>query len=80
MATKHNLTDWVADALALIGGGGTIVRVAEEIWLAHEHDLRLSGGLFFTWQYDMRWAANELRRTGRMKPTTLSPAGVWELV
>jgi len=34
---------------------------------------------FFTWQYDIRWAANLLRRSGLMKPAESSPHGLWEL-
>ena len=61
MATKHDLQDWVQQALKRIGGRGTLTDVAKEIWRAHESDLRSSGDLFFTWQYDMRWAAQKLQ-------------------
>ncbi len=79
MATKHDLTDWVVDALKHLGGRGTIVDVARHIWTHHESDLRASGDLFFRWQYDMRWSANELRRRNVMKAAEVSPIGIWEL-
>jgi len=79
MASKEDLQDWVKNALAAAGGGGRLVEVAKHIWSAHESDLRKSGDLFFTWQYDMRWAANQLRRRGIMKPVEHSPTGVWQL-
>lgn len=79
MATKGDITDWVVLALRRIGGSGTLVEVARELWGAHEPELRASGALFFTWQYDMRWSANTLRRKGIMKSAKISPPGRWEL-
>ncbi|MBA3486811.1 MAG: hypothetical protein H0T88_06435 [Lysobacter sp.] len=79
MATKHDVTDWVVAALKRLGGRGSLVKVAQEIWKHHESELRSSGDLFYTWQYDMRWSANVLRHNGTMKPSEVSPHGVWEL-
>lgn len=79
MATKHDLQDWVRDALRELGASARLVEVAKIIWRDHEADLRASGNLFYTWQYDMRWAANRLRRAGVMKPAEASPSGVWQL-
>jgi RNA-directed DNA polymerase len=79
MAMKSDLVDWVVDALRARGGSGTIVDVCRHVWDHHESDLRSSGNLFFTWQYDIRWAANELRRSDRMKPVAISPKGRWEI-
>ena len=79
MATKHDLQDWVRFALRDLGGSASLVAVAKHIWATHESELKSSGDLFFTWQYDMRWAANVLRRRGVMKPAEASPTGVWEL-
>lgn len=79
MATKHDLQDWVRDALKGLGGSAHLAEVAKIIWRNHESDLRASGDLFYTWQYDMRWAANRLRRAGIMKPVEASRKGVWEL-
>jgi hypothetical protein len=79
LATKDDLQDWIIEALNSLGGSAKLVMIAKKIWAAHEQELRSSGDLFFTWQYDMRWAANRLRRMGRLKPAEVSPAGVWEL-
>ena len=79
MATKDDLVDWVFEALESLGGRGTIVEVCRCMWSKHETELRDSGDLFYTWQYDMRWAAQKLRDTGRAKPQDACPKGVWEL-
>ena len=79
MAEKTDLDTWVSEALRDSGGGARLVNVAKHIWKHHESDLRQSGELFYTWQYDMRWAANVLRRRGVMKAAEVSPHGIWEL-
>lgn len=79
MATKQDLDNWVRDALAELGGQGNLVAVARTIWSIHEQNLRNSGDLFYTWQYDMRWSAKRLRTAGVMKVAEISPRGIWEL-
>ena len=80
MATKYDLQSWVTEALETLGGAGTVVEVAREIWQRHEGDLRASGDLFYTWQYDMRWAAQVLRDTGQARPASATRRGRWELI
>ena len=79
MADKQTLKTWVLEALQARGGSATVVEVAESIWREHEAELRNSGRLFYTWQYDVRWAAYQLREHGLMKPEKESPKGRWEL-
>ena len=79
MATKQDLSFWTIDALQVLGGSAHHVRVAEHIWTNHEEELRSSGDLEFTWQYDLRWAAQRLRNQGKLKPITNRGDGIWEL-
>lgn len=79
MATKHDLVDWLHQALQDSGGRGRIADLCRYVWEHHEHELRASGDLFYTWQYDIRWAAYQLRKSGKIKSDKLSPKGVWEL-
>lgn len=79
MSDKYALQEWVVEALAARGGSATVLEVAADLWGHHEDDLRASGDLFFTWQYDMRWAATALRHAGRIRGASTSPRGVWEL-
>jgi hypothetical protein len=79
VATKSDLKTWVLDAFAVHGGSATLVQVAIHIWDNHEEDLRTSGDLFYRWQYEMRWAATELRKSGKLMGADLSPKGNWEL-
>lgn len=66
MASRADLVKWVRDSLLKRGCRGRIPEVARQIWEEHESDLRESGDLFYTWQYDMRWAALHLDRTSSM--------------
>ena len=79
MANKSDLKTWVVEALRDAGGQASVADVARRIWEHHEDELRRSGDLFYTWQYDIRWAATNLRHAGVLKAANLSPAGVWEL-
>ena len=79
MAKKEDIQDWLLEALNSLGGEGTIVQICKFIWDHYEGELKQSGDLFFTWQYDDRWAAFQLRKRKLLKATENSPKGVWEL-
>ena len=79
MKGKELLADWLVDALQANGGRATIVQVCEHVWENHEDELRASGSLFYTWQYDIRWAATKLRKNRVMKPAGSSSRSIWEL-
>lgn len=64
---KHDLVKVVYDAVEQLGGRAYIPQVARNIWENHERELRSSGDLFYTWQYDIRWAAQQLRDSGKFK-------------
>jgi hypothetical protein len=79
MLTKEDLPDLILEALKAKNRSASLIEVCKFIWKNHHRHLETSGDLFFTWQYDIRWAANKLRRTGKMKAAELSQKGIWEL-
>ncbi len=79
MATKNDLKGWVVQALTAQGGEAHIAAVAKHVWDNHEAELRASGELFYTWQYDLRWAANELRAEGHLQPKPKGDREPWRL-
>ena len=74
-----HLEDWVVEALSERRGSATIIEVCKSVWDRHEGDLRSFGDVFYTWQYDIRWAAHRLRRREVLRSASLSPSGMWEL-
>ena len=72
---KEDLAEYIIEALTALGGSGRIERVCEFVWCNYEHELRKSGDLFYTWQYDIRWSATYLR-----KKNILKGSGEWILV
>lgn len=78
MLSKNDLGQFIVDCLKQTGGKATLVEVSKYIWKNHENQLRESGDLFYTWQYDYRWQATVLRKKGILKETSKSK--YWELV
>lgn len=76
---RDNLKEWVLDALKASGGHAHHVDVAKHIWANHREALEAAGDLFFTWQYDVRWAADTLRREGKLRPKPKGDTGPWRL-
>jgi hypothetical protein len=79
VVSREVLTDWVVDALRAQGGASNVKGVAKYIWDHHEQELRDSGDLFYTWQYDVRWAAQKLRKRGRIRAVNDRKNLPWEL-
>ncbi len=79
MNKRDDLQDWVFEALTDLNGRGRIVDVAKHIRKHHENDLKSSGDMFYTWQYDMRWAATKLRESKKILPAEQSQKGEWKL-
>ena len=76
---KADLKTCVLEALRDLGGSGTVVEVCRQVWQRHEPELRSSGDLFYTWQYDIRWAAQKLRDEGALGPSHKGVGSKWTL-
>lgn len=79
MVGRDEFRYFVVEALLSLGGSGTVLEVTKRVWQAHERDLRASGDLFYTWQYDVRWAAQHLRNNGYMKAVNGDRRAPWQL-
>ncbi len=77
---RERLLGAVVRAIEDNGGQSTIVQVAKHIWEHHEVDLKNSGDFFYTWQYEMRWAAQKLRNAGQLTLGRENGRNVWQLV
>ncbi len=77
--TRDNMKVWVLSALRSLGGKARAGDVAKYIWHTYEAQLRSSGPMLYTWQYDARWAATALRKEGKLKAVNGSRDLPWEL-
>ncbi len=73
------LEEWGVEALEAHGGSAYLLDVCKHIWKFHESALRESGDEFYTWQYDIRWAAQRLRDDGVLVRKSRGDRGPWRL-
>lgn len=78
MLSKKDLGRFIVECLEQKNGRASLIEVSKYIWANYEQELRESGELFYTWQYDYRWQATELRKKGVLKES--SKSRYWELV
>ena len=75
--TRGDLQSLVVEALKKLSGEAQIWQICKYIWDHYENDLRSSGKIFYTWQYDVRWAGQILRNNEIIENT--KEVGVWKL-
>lgn len=68
MTTRADIKGWVYDAVKDLTEA-TPAQAARHIWERHEGELRKAGDLFYTWQYESRWAAQNLQKEGKLVKT-----------
>lgn len=73
---RSELQGWVLDAVKAHDGRASVLAVAKHIWKHHAEEIEASGDRFYTWQYDMRWAAQKLRDRGVLR---IGDQRSWEL-
>jgi hypothetical protein len=76
---RYVMKDWVVEALKELGGSATILAISKVVWARHGEEIKNSGDAFYTWQYEIRWAGDILRKEGVLKPVRESPRHQWEL-
>jgi hypothetical protein len=76
---RADFVEPVYQAIKHHGGKATIVEIAKHIWSKYESEIRRSGDVLYTWQYEMRWAGDILVKSGRIaKGKTAN--GIWEII
>lgn len=64
------MKDWVIETLQELGGSGSILDICKIVWAKHGNEIQNSGEAFYTWQYEIRWAGDILRKEGTLKPVS----------
>ncbi len=80
MITRESMKEWIVEYLKTQNGSAWPREVSKYIWDNYESDLKASGVILYTWQYDLRWAAQQLRYDGILKPVNRRRDLPWELV
>jgi hypothetical protein len=78
MSKQETLIPWVYQAVKDAGGEASVIEVAKYIWKNHRPELEKSD-LLYTWQYDMRWAAQKLRDQKKFSSTAAQGSRKWKL-
>lgn len=86
--TRKDLPEILYQILKDLGGRATMMQVFRQFWKRYKAKLNEADDIFYTWNYDIRWAATQLRKENKMKPAStrentlgedISPKGIWEL-
>ncbi len=65
---RKDLPDLLYKTISSLGKKAPMTIVFREFWKLYACNLDSSENMFYTWNYDLRWAATELRKKGKMKP------------
>lgn len=77
---REDLPNLLYKTIESLGGAAETMEIFRQFWKLYGDDLSEEDDLFYTWNYDIRWAATELRKFGRMKQAFQSPKGIWEIL
>ena len=87
--TRKDLPDILYQLIKELGGSATMMTIFRKFWADHKSELKENDDMFYTWNYDIRWAATKLRKEGRMKKASrqenthgldVSSKGIWEII
>ncbi len=53
---------WIIAALNLHKGRANVTAIAKYIWENHREEIEKHPTALYTWQYDMRWAGQNLQK------------------
>lgn len=77
--TREIMKEWIIECLQEKGGKAWPREVSKYVWEHYESKLKASDNILYTWQYDIRWAAQQLRNDGTLKPVNGRRDLPWEL-
>ena len=63
MISRNDLPELLYNTIKELGGKADMMTIFKKFYHDNEQLLKKSGDLFYTWNYDIRWAATKLRKT-----------------
>lgn len=79
MVTRESMKLWIIECLKERDGSAWPREVSKYVWENYEVELKASGEVLYTWQYDIRWAAQQLRDDGVLRSVNRRRDLPWEL-
>ena len=76
--SKNDLPILLEEVLKEMDGNGYILDISKKFWIKYKDNITPNNNLFYTWHYDIRWAATELRKNNIMVRPDLEK-GLWTL-
>jgi hypothetical protein len=77
---REDFKPLITEALKFYDGAASIYNVSKFIWENYHTKIYSSKRFLYTWQYDLRWAAQQLRDEGVMVKGSEATRGKWELI
>lgn len=68
MISRNDLPELLYNTIKELGGKADMMTIFKKFYHDNEQLLKKSGDLFYTWNYDIRWAATKLRKKNKMRP------------
>ena len=80
VVTRESMKQQIIESLKERNGSAWPREVSKYVWDNYEADLNDSGDILYTWQYDIHWAAQQLRYDGILRPVYGRRDLPWKLV
>ena len=86
---RKDLPEILYNLLKELNGKAKMIDIFKLFWTKYEQELKVSGDLFYTWNYDIRWATTQLRKIKKMKQAKeqenthgadITSRGIWEII
>jgi hypothetical protein len=77
---KEELPELLYLLLIEMGGKAKLIDIFKAFYSKYESQLKKSGDLYYTWNYEIRWAATKLRKENRMVNAKEQKKGIWEII
>ena len=67
MSFRGDMEPWIVEALSDHEGKANVTAIAKHIWENRISEINAHPTALYTWQYDMRWAGQNLQKKGVLK-------------
>jgi hypothetical protein len=77
--SRKEFSPWVIAALENHSGTANIFQISKYVWDNYHHIISQDSKMLYTWQYELRWAIQNLKKELKIQHKEKSIRGTWEL-